>query len=232
MYHGKILTVQEAIAYINMWLEYYNSKRELNFERQNIDPKILDHLMMKTEIKTIYRNGIKFLGMEYYNEILMGLRDKVMIRYSLFDLTKIQVYSIKGEFLCTAKRVTLTHPMAYYLGSIKDMEDLKQKIQKKKKLKNKLIKDVQKLIPEFDTKLLEIATEDIIDIEPEQPNNVVKFKQRKQLTARQRQMDKPIFSTDFEKCEWLRKHGCTSQEDRQWLEEYTNSDEYYDLYGD
>jgi hypothetical protein len=40
-----------------------------------------------------------------------------MIRYSLFDLTKIQVYSTKGEFLCVAKRVTLTHPMANTLGT-------------------------------------------------------------------------------------------------------------------
>jgi len=241
---NQVPTVQQAIQFINYWLEFYNSKpckhipqmtikQVLNsIERQNINPEILNHLMMKTEIKTIYRNGIKFLGLHYFNEMLITFRDKVMIRYSLFDLTKIQVYSIKGEFLCVAKRVTSTHPMAHHLGAVKDMEDLKQKIQKKKKLKNKLIKDAQKLIPEFDTELLKIETTDIIDVETELPKNVVKFEKQRKQTPRQIQMDKPIFGSDFEKCEWLQTNGCTCQEDRQWLQQYINSEEYQNLYGD
>jgi len=100
---NKVPTVQQAIQFINYWLEFYNSKpckhipqmtikqALSNIEQQNINPEILNHLMMKTEIKTIYRNGIKFLGFYYFNEILTTFRDKVMIRYSLFDLTKIQV---------------------------------------------------------------------------------------------------------------------------------------------
>ena len=72
--------------------------------------------MMAHEVKTIHRNGIRFLNTDYYNDALYGLRDRVMIRYSLFDLTKIKVYSVKGEFICTAKRITSTHPMAYHLG--------------------------------------------------------------------------------------------------------------------
>lgn len=73
-----------------------------------------------------------------------------MIRYSLFDLSEIKVYTVKNQFLCTAKRVTKAHPMAYYLGDIKDVEDLKQKIQKQKRLKNKTIKELQKFLPNVD----------------------------------------------------------------------------------
>ncbi|MDR1168512.1 MAG: hypothetical protein LBK53_06470, partial [Heliobacteriaceae bacterium] len=106
-----------------------------------------------------------------------------------------------------------------------------QKIQKKKKLKNKLIKDVQKLIPEFDTELLRIEAEEIIDIEPEPPGNIVEFKRIKKPTVRQIQMNKPLFGSDFEKCEWLQQNGCTCQEDRMWLNEYLQSEEYKNLYG-
>jgi len=244
IYQNKVPTVQEAILFINAWLEYHNSKtckhipqmtikQVLNsIERQNINPKVLDHLMMKTEVRTIYRNGIKFLGLHYFNEMLMSLRDKVMIKYSLFDLTKIQVYSVKGEFLCIAKRVTSTHPMANALGDVRDMEDLKQKIHKKQKFKNKLIKDVQKMMPEFDVELLKIEAEDIIEFESEPSSKVVEFKKPKKQTPRQVQMNKPLFGSDFEKAEWLQENGCTCNEDRAWLQSYINSEEYIDLYGD
>ena len=47
------------------------------------------------------------------------------IRYSLFDLSKVNVYSKKGEFLCVAHRVQKVHPMARVLGTVKDMEEYK-----------------------------------------------------------------------------------------------------------
>ncbi len=41
----------------------------------------------------------------------------------------MKVFTPKGEYLCTAERVTETHPMAKLLGTV---EDYKQKIQKPK----------------------------------------------------------------------------------------------------
>lgn len=240
MYKGKIPTVQEAIQFINAWLEYHHSKpckhipqmtikQVLNsIERQSINPQILDHLMMKTEIKTIYRNGIRFLGMHYFNEMLTTFRDKVMIRYSLFDLTKIQVYSIKGEFLCVAKRVNPIHPMAHHPGSVKDMEDLKQRIKQKMKLKKTTYNEVRMFLSGEDEPFL-VVNDDIPEVPAEPVSNVVEFKRK--LTERQKQIDRPIFSSDFEKCEWLKTNGCTSQEDRRWLNEYLQSEEYKNLYG-
>ncbi|MEI7475766.1 MAG: transposase family protein, partial [bacterium] len=147
VHKGYIPTIQEAIQLINAWLDFRHSQPCSNDrtrsikevfesrERQNIDKNRLDDLMLAYEVKTINRNGIRFLGFDYNSDKLYGLRDRVMIKYSLFDLTKIKVYSTKGEYLCTAKRITGTHPMAYHLGDIKDMEDFKQKIQKQKKFK-------------------------------------------------------------------------------------------------
>ena len=58
--------------------------------------------------------GIRFLKSDYYNDALYGLRQKVIIKYSLFDLSYINVYTISGKFLCRADRITLTHPLAHY----------------------------------------------------------------------------------------------------------------------
>ena len=75
---------------------------------------------MKTEGRTINKHGITVLNMHYRSEAILGIRDKVNIRYSLFDLSKVNVYSTKGEFLCVAHRVQKVHPMARVLGTVKD----------------------------------------------------------------------------------------------------------------
>ncbi|NLF82366.1 MAG: transposase, partial [Candidatus Gastranaerophilales bacterium] len=110
---GYVPTIEETIRLINCWLDYRHSQPCPNdrsrtikevFEsriKQNIDVNRLDELMMAHEVKTIHRNGIRFLNADYYNDALYGLRDRVMIRYSLFDLTKIKVYTIRGDFICT-----------------------------------------------------------------------------------------------------------------------------------
>ena len=127
-----IPTVQELIKYIDCWLDFHNSKPCPNapqisikqclnsVQKQEIDKNILNDLMMKTEVRTINKHGITFLGLHYRSDSILGLRDSVYIRYSLFDLTKIHVYSTKGEFLCVARQVEKVHPMANHLGTVQD----------------------------------------------------------------------------------------------------------------
>ena len=238
---GKIPTIQEAIKLINCWIEYHNSKpcpnapemtiKEVlnSVQKQKINISALDDLMMKTETRTINKHGITFLGMHYRSDSILGLREMVNIRYSLFDLSKVHVYSTKGEFICVAKRETKVHPMAYHLGTVKDMEDFKQKIQKQKRLKNKTLKAVKNYLPTDELKFLETQ----LDEEPilVKPTNVIELKPKKQ-TPREEQISKKIFASDYEKYEWLMKHGCSNSEDRHWLTTYIRSDEYNNLYGD
>lgn len=184
---------------------------------------------MKTETKVIHRNGIRFLNQNYYNEALFGLREQVYIRYSLFDLSKVFVYSIKGEFICIAKQVEKIHPMANYLGTVKDMEDFKQKIQKHKRLKNKAIKDFKKYFDIETTGILEIPNGNVPKIEE---FKLEKPKRERKKTEREQQMNKPIFNHDYEKYEWLMTHGTTNPEDRKWLANYIRSEEYQNLYAE
>ena len=148
-----------------------------------------------------------------------------MIRYSLFDLSEIRVYTTKNQFICVAKRVTGTHPMAYHMGTVKDIEDFKQKIKKQKQLKNKTIKELQKFLPNVDLKFIEQDIEEnvqeVIDVKP--------IKSKKP-TPREEQMNAPVFLNKYEKFEWLMKNGCTCDDDRVWLSEYKQSEEYRGLY--
>ena len=233
-------TVQEAIKYINKWIEFHNlqpcpndrskSIQEMldSVQKQNININVLNDLMMKTECRTINKHGITFLNMHYRSGAIIGIRDKVNIRYSLFDLSKIHVYSTKGEFLCVAHRVQKVHPMARVLGTVKDMEEYKQQYKKQQQIKNRLIKKLKATYPKEDIQLLEIEPEITEEIIEEQP----KLKRERKLTPREQQMNKPIFSSNYEKYEWLMQNGCTNSDDRNWLTKYIRSDEYQNLYGD
>lgn len=235
-----IPTVAEASKYINSWIEFHNNqpcpndrtktiKECLNsVQKQNIDVQRLNDLMMKTEGRTINKHGITFLNMHYRSEAILGIRDKVNIRYSLFDLSKVNVYSTKGEFLCVAHRVQKVHPMARVLGTVKDMEEYKYQYEKQQKLKNRLVKQIKKTFPKEELQVLDIVPEPTLEIEQFEPEKTVR---EHKLTPREKQMNKPMFDSDFEKYEWLMNNGCTNPEDRKWLTDYIRSDEYYNLYG-
>ena len=237
--NNHIPTVQEIIKYINCWLEFHNKKTCPNdrsksiqemldgVQKQHININILNTLMMKTECRSITKHGITFLNMHYRSEAILGLREQVFIRYSLFDLSKIFVYSSKGEFLCVAKRVQKVHPMANVLGTVKDMEEYKQQYKKQQQIKNRLVKQIKKNFTSDELQVLEIEQEQPIELEPiieEKP------KRERVKTPREQQMNRPIFTSNYEKYEWLMKNGCTNSEDRTWLTQYIRSDEYFNLY--
>ena len=236
-----IPTIQETIKFIDCWLNYHNLKpcpnnrsktiQEMlnDISKENIDKSILNDLMMKTEARTINKHGITFLGMHYRSDYLLDLREKVFIKYSLFDLSKVIVYSIKGEFLCIARQVEKVHPMANHLGTVKDMEQFKQQIQKQQRRFKRVKKEFLKYFPKEKAEAIEIEQEEVIEIEKfEQPKTPLKRK----LNFREQQMNVPVFNADYEKYEWLMKYGCTNPEQRKWLEGYLNSDEYTNLYAD
>lgn len=224
-----IPTIEETIKMIDMWLSFKNSQPCPNApdktiaevlserKRQNIDIKTLDDLMLATEVKTIQRNGIRFLNCDYFDERLYGFKSKVLIKYNLFDLTSIKVYTPKGEYLCTAERVTETHPMAKLLGDVKDYEDYKQKIEKQRKLRRKTINSVKQYFSNDEVKFLETK------IVKEDDENVIhvqtSFKSR--LNGVQ-----TLFKNNSEKYEYLIIHNPQDE----WIEKFKQTKEYKLLY--
>ena len=167
LHNDFVPTLDETIKMIDMWLNFKNSQPCPNApdktiaevlesrKQQNIDINQLDDLMLATEVKTIQRNGIRFLNCDYFDERLYGFKSKVLIKYNLFDLKSIKVFTTKGEYLCTAQRVSETQPMAKLLGSVTDFEDYKQKIVKQRKLHKKTINAVKEYLSNDEVKYLE-----------------------------------------------------------------------------
>ena len=226
LHNDYIPTLDETIKMIDMWLNFKNSQpcpnapdktiAEVLEERkkQNVDINLLDDLMLATEVKTIQRNGIRFLNCDYFDERLYGFKSKVLIKYNLFDLTSIKVYTTKDEYLCTAERVTETHPMAKLLGTVTDFEDYKQKIVKQRKLHKKTINAVKEYLSNDEVKYLETKM-----IE-ENSNPVQKeFKVRSKGVQR-------IFKNNSDKYEYLVKNDPNNF----WITEFKNSKEYKLLY--
>ena len=238
LHQDYIPTIEETIKMIYMWLKFKNSQPCTNApnmtiaevlenrKKQNIDKSLLDDLMLATEVKTIQRNGVRFLNCDYFDERLYGLKGKVLVKYNLFDLTSVKVFTPKGEYLCTAERVTETHPMAKILGTVEDLEDYKQKIQKQQKLKRKTINSVKKLLTNDEIKLIEARSN---QEEMENSNNFNKeFKPRSNNVQKINNGEKslPIFKNNSEKYEYLIKHNPSDT----WVAEFKQTKEYKLLY--
>lgn len=222
LHNNYIPTIEETIKMIDMWLNFKNSQPCPNApgksiaevlggrKRQNINPDSLDDLMLATEVKTIQRNGIRFLNCDYFDERLYGFKSKVLIKYNLFDLTSIKVFTTKGEYLCIAERVTQTHPMAKILGDVKDFEDYKQKIVKHRQLKKKTIESVKQYLSNEEVKFIEQKMD-----EPK----AVEFKSRSNTLQ-------TLFKNNSEKYEYL----ITNEPNNSWIAEFKNTKEYKLLY--
>ena len=151
------------------------------------------------------------MNCDYFDERLYGFKSKVLIKYNLFDLTSIKVYTTKGEYLCTAERVSETHPMAKLLGDVKDYEDYKQKIVRQCQLKKKTIESVKKYLETEDIKLLETKVETQNDLPP--------FKTDSKRVQ-------TLFKNNSEKYEYL----IANDPNNSWITEFRNTKEYRLLY--
>ena len=222
LHNDYIPTIEETIKMIDMWLKFKNSQPCTNApnmtiaevlenrKKQNIDINMLDDLMLATEVKTIQRNGIRFLNCDYFDERLYGLKGKVLVKYNLFDLTSVKVFTPKGEYLCTAERVTETHPMAKLLGTVEDLEDYKQKIQKQQKLRRKTINSVKQYLSNEEVKFIEQNMNEPKEVEFKPHSNSLQT----------------LFKNNSEKYEYLIKNDPNNP----WISEFKKTKEYELLY--
>ena len=238
-YNEYIPTIEETIKMIDMWLSFKNSQPCPNApdktiaevleerKRQNVDINTLDDLMLATKVKTIQRNGIRFLNCDYFDERLYGFKSKVLIKYNLFDLTSIKVYTQKGENLCIAERVTETHPMAKLLGDVKDFEDYKQKIVRQRQLKKKTVESVKKYLETEDIKRLETKIEKpIVQCTFKNRSNGVQELNNGFEIIKSDRKYLPLFKNNSEKYEYL----IANNPQDKWIEKFKQTKEYQLLY--
>jgi putative transposase len=111
---------QEGVNRVKMSAEYAERRK---------DPSELRMLMMRRDIRTLYRNGIRFLGRYYYSDALYRYekgegKHKLHIRYDIAKPDSILVFFEDGGFVCEAIRTDKVHPMARILGTEEDKEKL------------------------------------------------------------------------------------------------------------
>lgn len=147
-YGGWIPTIEEAQTIIEAWFKEYGARPHEGLKGlcpadvftsgkgPGVDPDALRYLMMSMEIRTITRNGISFLGRDFYDPALYGLRDRALIRYDLEDLSSVLVYDITGrKLICTAEARQSVHPIARIAGTQDDLALVKEQIRQKRELK-------------------------------------------------------------------------------------------------
>lgn len=236
-----IPTIEQVVQVLEMWLQKYHYEQPcphvegqtigevLNSGRgEGVNIETLDDLMMVREIKNIYRNGILFLRNNYYSEALFCYKKKVIIKYSLFNLSSIKVFKLNGEFICEAKRIEPIHPLANYLGDAKDIEDLKQKTKLKKQLEKRTEKEFINHLKrnQVHTPLLSM------DLPEKQENEEVEQLRIEIKEEAENEFFNGCFRTRFEKYEHLINKENLTQTEQDWIKEYEKTDEYEQIYGE
>jgi putative transposase len=197
----------------------------------------LYYLMMPREIKNITRNGINLFGCYWYDEALYGLKDHVLIKYSLSDLSQIYCF-YKNEFLCTLKPRAKAHPMASESGTPKDMEDVKRMIAQKRSLKSQTVrlyrllgkkqeqlpwKEIIQEIPNV------VETIEKVEAKKPQPRIISPFLDSPEPKAEieghgdietESESGRPKFEYDFEMYDWVMEQDVISPYDRDWITYY------------
>ncbi len=135
--NDKTPTIQQAKFIIEEWLKYYRSRPHPHNKNEKIgdvfnsgigkgvDIDMLDELMMSSVLRTVRKNTIQLFNQEYISENLYGRTGKFVVKYSLFDISKIKIYSQKGEYIGTASTVVPVKALAREFGDACDLYNYK-----------------------------------------------------------------------------------------------------------
>ena len=229
-----IPTLEQLTQMLDMYMEFHLSKPCPNVKGKTIgevfnegkgsgvDINTLDDLMMAAVVKTIGRNGIRFLKADYYNDCLYGLRGRVIVKYSLSDLSRVKIFNLNNEFISEAQRVIPVHPMANYLGDVKDCEELKYRIKQQKTLEKQTIKELKNYFKSHNIKTLDWQM--IPEIKAvQQPEITIK-------TEPEPTYGRPNFEFKYQRYEWHLQNGFENDKDVAWFKEYELSEEYKQIY--
>jgi putative transposase len=268
LHNEYVPTIEEAVQLIEMWFDFHRSQECPHVKGKTIGevfdagkgPGVnvaeLDDLMMDVKITNIRRNGIHFLNADYYDDNLYGLREEVTVRYSLFDLSEVKVYTVKGEFICRAKRVMPVHPLARVLGTPKDVTELSAEISRQRRLERQTVEGAKELaglgkIAQLDwQRIVEVAPGIVEKLEradvtlpaleehiPEEcfPDTRETGKHTgiaptTQEIPRLEPQTRPIFETATERYEWHLKFGMFTDEDRAWCNWFMTTHDFKMLY--
>lgn len=258
LHSGELPTIEQTVDMVNVWIEsYWEEQPHPRIKGKTIgqvfnegkgpgvDIEVLDDLMLAHEVKTIGPRGVRFLGADYYDDALYGLREKTIIKYSITDLSSVRVYDTDGHFLCTARRFDAVHPLAARLGSAKDLAEVGHLQNKQRSLMKNTIrvaKETRELLTE-QRKALPWA--DIIEAAPRIADQLDKADislppLEEHIDPSALKADRPAlasapaakdnqrparFAGAVDRYGWIIEHGA-APEDKEFIEDFKKSDTY------
>jgi putative transposase len=75
-----------------------------------IDPKALCFLMLKAEVKGVRRARLTFDGFDYTGDCLYGIKQRVIVRYSYSDRSRVYVFDLNDQLRGIVEPVEATAP--------------------------------------------------------------------------------------------------------------------------
>ncbi len=239
IHDDRVPQVSEVNKMMQQWVEEYadepRPKRQGLTPRQmfeegkgpGLDPMKLWFLMMVAEVKKVSRCRFKFAGVFWEGPCLYGYKDKVIIRYSLSDLSKIYVFDPRDRFMGVVTQTTAADP-------IKDWQAGKRIMAKRRALKRETVR-----LLDFARKnnfvidgRQPIDPSEYIEIEEaKKPQNKIKKPWLDELepdveiagpgdTGPESESGPPRFKYDFEKYDYLMAQDAISPDDREWIADY------------
>ena len=257
-------TIPEAMELIFRWREYYidQPSRARDGQRPRdifdaekgpgVDPFALHFLMMTCKARMVHRNGITFNGWHWYHESLYGIKDKVVMFYSYYDLSQVYIFTVRndgspGEFLCVAKPVEKVKPFASDSEFPEDMAAVKRIVSTKRKLVQTtkkladMLQSEKQVYVDWNRSLRdrpEVA-EAIKKIENKnKPKKLISLSSEKEIEdfeIRPEEEGSVRFSSFSEKYEFLIRKPDLSEAEEKWIHQFKTGQigpgEYETIYG-
>jgi len=125
---------------IEIFMTSINKIKEQNsYHDRLISKNELIYMMMSECDRQISRNGIRFNGKYYWNEMMPSMIGaKVLIRYDIWDDQEIYVFNEKRYLFAATLDDIMIHPAARLLGTDEDVEKLQTILLERQKYRTNL----------------------------------------------------------------------------------------------
>jgi hypothetical protein len=212
-----------------------------------LDPKALCFLMMAVEVKSVRRSRFTFANTDWEGPCLYGYRGRVIIRYSLSDLSQIFVFDPSDRFMGTVTQCGKADP-------IKDWQAAKRITAERRRLKHYtkgivtyIDKDRFLMEGRRAPDLLEYIEKEKADKPEKKKYSAFADEPAQNVAAlapclpagRREEADpgisgtspdelaRPRWKYDYEKYDWLLAQRTLTPDDRKWIDEYRASSSLY-----
>ena len=229
---GITMTMDQAHMLTAVWLDTYAGRKHQDGAHKGYSPKgmfessvkrlieqsdfterlisrnELNYLMMEEQIKTLYKNGIKFNGEYYWTDRFYFMEKgegkfNFNIKYDRSALNSIYVYDENGKLIGEAVKKVRTHPLAEFMGTEDEIEEYNRQMQHKGALRRLTLNLAKDHFEREITPQLPATTQMIIDS--------AEAKKVKEITAGEK--PKLILKNGTDDIDWLNEPVPESMEE-------------------